>query len=96
MFDPQILPTPDQVQRHLVDIRQSDRRVRLVMICKLTVPMRASPCVLCARSEGCLLCQQVLDELRVAGFRVADVGILSPIEMEGIGLRETPAPPAAK
>lgn len=90
-------PPMRQISDHLVEIRRcSDRRLRLVMICKLTVPINVTPAVVCARSEQCAMCQKVLDELREIDFRIVDVGVLSPVEVQRVGFGETTAPAAPK
>ena len=88
----------DRIYQHLRDLRSdlSDRRIRLVAIAKLqpaTDPLSCTFTALCARSEGCIICQKVLDDFRAAGFRIADVGVFSPVEMQHIGRREAATPP---
>lgn len=87
------------IEEHQRFIRtpQCDVRLRLVFtIDPKETPLTPRPGIVCARSEGCIICSNVLDELREAGFRIVDVGVLSAaIEVNDIGRAEAPTPTPA-
>lgn len=88
----------NQIKAHqdLIRSRQHDGRLRLVFFLEANSE-RVDPkaVIVCARSEGCLICQSVLDEFREAGIRIVDVGVLSsPVKVEGVGRGESSTPPA--
>lgn len=87
------------IEEHQQFIRspRCDVRLRLVLtLLPNESPLQPRPALLCARSEGCIICGGVIEELREAGVRIVDVGVLSTaIEVDDVGGAESPAPAPA-
>lgn len=97
-----------QYMAHLLAIRRTthDGRTRLIAVvtdlipCTLGSPAHASVrvqhAIVCARSEQCSMCDRIIQAWSGQGFRVADVGVLLPVEVDRVPELESTAPAASQ